>query len=439
MKPSLLGVVGFLGLWGVAACNSNNSPGGQAGSVGGAGGTGGAAGSNETGGTAGSNADGAAGMGGTGEAGMNDDGAVSGVLITHPNPIISRTAQVFSSPAGAAGTINDGTYHNGGWRILAASLPGWVAFKLTAGPTRILLSWDDGGTYNYQDPTTVTVYGLPAAYRIEVSADSTNGSDGTWMPRVTVGDASTSPNQVRTRAHALDFAGMTWVKMTITAAPANESSNGVQLGEIDIHDISATGSGLPDDTWFFMGDSITAFAYDRAAAHQPSFARAVNTASPTFYPAMINGGIGGELSRDGLARLAHVLELNPDFRFFALGYGTNDAANGQLPTATFRTNLQSMIDMLMGAGRIPILARIPYAGDGSHGMIPAYNTVIDELVQTNQLPIGPDLYTHFMQNPGEFTCPPCGGGRTTDNLHPNDVGLAAMNTLWATAARPLYP
>ena len=50
--------------------------------------------------------------------------------------------------------------------------------------------------------------------------------------------------------------------MVITAAPA-EASNGVQIGEIDVHDISATGAGLPDDTWFFMGDSITAFAYDR--------------------------------------------------------------------------------------------------------------------------------------------------------------------------------
>jgi hypothetical protein len=44
-----------------------------------------------------------------------------------------------------------------------------------------------------------------------------------------------------------------------------------------------------------------------------------------------------------------------------------------------------------------------------------------------------------MDHPEEFTCPPCGGGRTTDNLHPNDVGLAAMNQLWSDAMRALYP
>ena len=27
----------------------------------------------------------------------------------------------------------------------------------------------------------------------------------------------------------------------------------------------------------------------------------------------------------------------------------------------------------------------------------------------------------------------------TDNLHPNDIGLTAMNQLWADAAPPLYP
>jgi acyl-CoA thioesterase-1 len=368
--------------------------------------------------------------------GSAGDATSSAVLITHPNFIVSRTAQVFSNPAGASGTVNDGAYHSGGWTVPVASLPGWVAFKLAAGPTRVLFSWDDGGTYNYQDLPGVTVYGFPSAYHIDVSSDSTNGSDGAWTTRVTVGATADDANVVRTRAHAIDFAGQTWVKMTITGAPATESSNGVQIGEIDIHDISATGTAIPDDTWFFMGDSITAFAFDRAPAHQPSFAKSVNMASPSFAPAMINGGIGGETSANGLARLQHVLDLNPDYRFITLAYGTNDVGSS---TTAFQSNMQSMIDMVKAAGRVPVIPHIPYSGDGNHGSVPMYNTVIDQLVQTNGLLPGPDLYAHFMANPGEFTCPPCGGGRMTDNLHPNDVGLEAMNTLWATAMRALYP
>ena len=58
---------------------------------------------------------------------------------------------------------------------------------------------------------------------------------------------------------------------------------------------------------------------------------------------------------------------------------------------------------------------------------------------SNNLYAGPDFYAHFMAHQEEFTCPPCGGGRGTDMLHPNDVGLAAMNQLWTDAARPFYP
>jgi lysophospholipase L1-like esterase len=393
--------------------------------------------------------DGAAGAGGGGGGG--GDGADSMVeggadgpastLISRANPLISRGKPVFSMPGNGA-VLVDQYYHNGGWTVPSAMLattPAWAAINLGAGPTRILVSWDDGGTYNYQDPNAPAVYGLPGKYHLDVSPDSTNGSDGTWTTAVSVGDPTL--NQVRTRAHAVDFTGMAWVKMVITAAAANESPNGVQIAAIDVHDLSATGAaGLPDDTWFFMGDSITAFAYDRAQTHQPSFAEAVHAATPAFFPAMINGGIGGERSADGLARLQQALALNPDFRFFVLGYGTNDAANAQVPVATYKATMQTMIDAIKAAGRIPIVPHIPFSGDGAHGAIPSYNTAVDELTQTNQLPTGADLYGYLMQNAaGDFPCPPCGAGRTTDNLHPNDTGLAAMNTLWAQTARPLYP
>ena len=51
---------------------------------------------------------------------------------------------------------------------------------------------------------------------------------------------------------------------------------------------------------------------------------------------MINGGIGGELAQDGLARLDEALMLNPDYRYFALCYGTNDAAGGQVSPSRMR-------------------------------------------------------------------------------------------------------
>jgi lysophospholipase L1-like esterase len=351
-------------------------------------------------------------------------------LIARANPIISRGKTTV--PAGPAANVDNTTYHDGGWSIPIGNLPASVAINLGAGPTRLLVQWDDGGTYDYKDPAGTVVYGLPRGYTIDVSGDTSNGTDGTWTTQVTVDD-----NAVRTRGHAVDFTGMSWVRLTITAAPPTISGNGIQIGEIDVHDISATGAGMPDDTWFFMGDSITAFAYDRAAAHQPSFAAGVHAAKGDFFPAMINGGIGGETSAAALARLPDALALNPDYRFFVLGYGTNDVNRGS--TTAFQANMQMMIEMVKAAGHIPLIPRIPYSTAAGYTNTAPFNDIVDALVASNSLLAAPDFYAHFMAaGAGEYTCPPC-NGRATDNLHPNDLGLAAMNRLWTEAALPLYP
>jgi acyl-CoA thioesterase I len=422
---------------GTGAAGSSAGVSGAAGALGGSGGTAAAAGAAGASGAAG--AGGSPGAGGSAGTGAGAGGSAAGATVLgsvqRPNPLISRTAATFSEPAGG-NLVVDGNYHSNGWYVPAASAeaPAWVALQLSAGPTRLLLSWDDGGTYNYQDASSVTVYGLPGAYHIDVSADSTNGEDGTWDTVATV-----ATNTVRTRAHSFEFAGKTWVKMVITAPPPNGNGGAVSIGEIDVHDISATGTSIPEDTWFFMGDSITAFAYDRAEIHAPSFATGISTAVPGYFPAMINGGIGAETTTDALARLAEALTLNPDYRFFILSYGTNDAAGGQIPVATFKANLQTMIDQIEAAGREPVIPHIPPSADGQHGTIPEYNTAIDELTTENGLIPGADMYDYFSTTPDLFTCPPCAGDRPTDNLHPNDTGLKGMNAEWSAAARGLYP
>ena len=384
-------------------------------------------------GTAGTS--GSAGTGGTGGGGAGTGGSAGSYVppalkLSHPNPIISRGAMTAASTAGSsaivsAASVVNSVYHCCGFNAGSptAAAPAWIAIKLAAGPTRILVSWDDNGTYDYKNPA-MPVYGEPADYHFEVSANSTTGADGTWTP---VGTPVTG-NQVRTRAHALDFAGKTWVKMVITGTPSNASS-GVQISEIDVHDISATGTGLPEDTWFFMGDSISAFAYDRA--NQPSFAALVDTATAhAYFPAMINGGIGGELTSSGLARLDEALALNPDVRFFAITYGTNDSWGNKTDTTAFRSNLQMMIDKIKAAGRTPVLTHVPFSDDNNHNTLGVFNAVIDDLTRTNQLQVGPDFTTYFMMHTDQLN---------DDKVHPAPAGRQAMNQLWADAMKGIYP
>jgi lysophospholipase L1-like esterase len=90
--------------------------------------------------------------------------------------------------------------------------------------------------------------------------------------------------------------------------------------------------------------------------------------------------------------------------------------------------MQTIIDHVKAAGRTPVIARIPYA-IGNHDNLPAYNQVVDELTAQNGLPVGPDLYTWFLNHQDEIL---------SDNLHPNDVGRQSINRLWAQAMDSLH-
>lgn len=296
----------------------------------------------------------------------------------------------------------------------APGRPAWVAIDIGPGPSRVLMTWSAAGSFNYNE----TDYGSPAAFRIETSADSGNGKDGTWKTVADVTGVST-----RAGEHAFDFAGQHWVRFTVTGAPA-ESPNGVQLDRIDVHDISAGAT----DTWFFMGDSITAFAFGDSVPKGGGFASAVQRRHPDYYPAVINGGVGGDTAAEGVRHIDEWLRKNPDAHFWAIGYGSNDSAGDSTDTARFKKNMQTIIDRVRAAGHVPILARIPYASDGHHSTIPAFNAVVDQLRRDNSLHAGPDLYAYFRAHPGQLR----------DGLHPDQQGIEAMNRLWAQAVDPLY-
>lgn len=315
--------------------------------------------------------------------------------------------------------MNDGNYRSTALSVRATpGHPAWVALQLGASYERVLLSWTASANYNYTD----LKFGGFRDYRLETSSDSSNGSDGHWRVALEV-----TGNPVRTRAHVIGFAQQSWVRLLVLAGAQGEVQ--AEIDEIDVHDASHSSS----DTWFFMGDSITAFAFDRdTPKDQPSFAESIHARFPKHFPMQINGGIGGERARDGASHIADWLALNPDVHFFPISYGTNDAVDkppgGTLDTTDFAAQLELLVTRVLAAGRVPLLARIPFATDGSHAQIPRFNTIIDELTGRLALPPGPDLYAWFRLHPEQLY----------DGLHPTPEGRVAINRLWAEAVAPYY-
>ncbi len=329
-----------------------------------------------------------------------------------PAPLVSRGKRVASRPRGGEVMV-DGVYRTraswAGGRPTPAA-PSWVALEIGSGPSRLLVEWTSSGNHDYGDRK----YGAPVDYRIETSPDSTDGENGAWRTAVSVTD-----NPVRTRAHAVDFAGQRWVRLTVTRLSPDVFEWGLYVDEIDVHDLSGGG----DDVWVFLGDSITSAVFDRAPAHQPSFAEAIAARHSGYFPATIAAGTGRFHHADAVRRVDEILALNPDARVVALCFGSND-----WDPVAYRADLLKVVEHVRAAGKIPIVPRIPFRSDTAVDFAGRLSRVVDEVTAELGLLPGPDLYSWFKAHPE----------RLSDGLHPDDAGSIEMIRLWAEAAAPLY-
>jgi lysophospholipase L1-like esterase len=279
-----------------------------------------------------------------------------------------------------------------------------------------LLAWFSDFSFDYTDPTSLA----PQDYTISVSANSTNGSDGTWRTVVSV-----QGNPARAREHTFGFTGMSWIRMTVLAAQPHPTQPYVRIDELEVFDTQLLG----EDSFFFSGDSITAIAYNRFAGDLPSFADDVQSCSPQHYPLTLDGGFGGQNSTGAVQGIAEWLGMLPDMHYWLLEWGSNDALDNVSP-ATFHTNLQTVVTAILDKGAVPILAHIPYSTyhnlPGFDSEIQQLNQVIDEVTEANHLISGPDFYTLFKTHPQYLS---------GDGLHPSGPGAVAMNSLWFSTLR----
>jgi acyl-CoA thioesterase-1 len=310
--------------------------------------------------------------------------------------------------------------------------PMWASINVGSGPSKLLILISSSSNNAYLG----TDAGSPGDYLIQTSPD---GSSGSWK---TV--ASVKANPLRAREHSFDFTGQSWVRIAVTGAAA-DAKGVVKIDEIDVHDASA---GM-QDTWVFLGDSISNMSFPKAPYVNPSFADNINAAKPSYYPVMINGATSGTSSSDPLVADTRCvianpctvmdlwLELNPDVRFWVIGYGTNDswstAPAGYDPLIfvnMFKANMDKLVNKVLAAGRVPLLRQIPYTTlfPASHADVVPYNTAQDQLTAQYGLAAGPDLYTYFKNNTNQMY----------DGMHPTNQGAVGINLLWSQSVLPLY-
>ena len=174
--------------------------------------------------------------------------------------------------------------------------------------------------------------------------------------------------------------------------------------------------GIPIIACF--GDSITA-GYGVAPGHAYPDDLQADLDRRGFHYKIVNAGVSGNTTKDGVDRLKEVLRLHPAIVIVELG--GNDGLRG-IPIADTRRNLDTIVSTLLQAGSKVILAGITLPPNYGADYIEKFDETYRLLATKFHVPLLPELYPHVYTVPGAIQ---------DDGIHPTAKGaqLVADNFL----------
>ena len=158
-----------------------------------------------------------------------------------------------------------------------------------------------------------------------------------------------------------------------------------------------------------FGDSLSAgYGLDPGDSYPSNLQSLLDAAGYSYR--VVNMGVSGDTTTDGLTRLPDVTALHPEI--VILEFGANDGLRGQPVTST-RDNLTAMIDGLQKAGSKVVLAGITLPRNYGPDYIKQFDAVYPALGAKYKLTAIPFLLEGVGGNPA-LTQP--------DGLHPTAEG-----------------
>jgi hypothetical protein len=391
-------------------------------------------------------------------AGGGGGGALSG------ESLISQSASAYSSGTAVwpVSNMNDATYDE--YRC-TPTCAGILHFASpSTGDAEVSWYNDDNdfwasvsflGDPNYNLPKTFTIDGCaasctgtpPSAGWVHLQSISTNVfNGGEYVVNLGTGCGGSA---------------CTWVRMDVTASTGS-SGNTDAAWHLDVAACTST----CDDTWLFLGDSITNNSMPHVPTSPPNFMQTINASAPAFYPSQIEGGVSYSKTCDWLGVTASgtscpdgapaspnmvtsALDAFPAAHFVTLDLGTNDL-NGSgtnyadAATSQFEANMTTLVQDVITADRVPVVPTIPWAPtacDSSAALTndnpatsgtPNYWITHTLYVTYPQVVHGPDLWTYVDQHQSLIN--------TSNCPHPTTTGQNDYRTLWAsTVLSEVYP
>ena len=158
----------------------------------------------------------------------------------------------------------------------------------------------------------------------------------------------------------------------------------------------------PPQTWrpiiVCFGDSLTAgYGTDPGQAYPDDLQKILDDSN---YPyRVINEGVSGNTTKDGVDRLAHIIALHP--QLVVVEFGGNDGLRG-LPIEQTKKNMSTIVDELQASGAKVALAGITLPPDYGPDYIAKFNAMYPALAKQYKIPYLPFLLKDVYGVPGDM-------------------------------------
>jgi len=158
-----------------------------------------------------------------------------------------------------------------------------------------------------------------------------------------------------------------------------------------------------------FGDSITAgYGVDPGKSYPDDLQTDLDNRG--YHYRVVNSGIAGNTTKDGVDRLKDVLDLHPVI--VIVEFGGNDGLRG-IPIADTRRNLSAIVSALLHAGSKVLLAGITLPPNYGADYVQQFNQVFTAVAAQNHVPVIPNIYLHVYTVPNAIQ---------DDGVHPTAKG-----------------
>ena len=208
------------------------------------------------------------------------------------------------------------------------------------------------------------------------------------------------------------LAGLLFVPGNVADSPRAADHNDLPA---EVHPI---GKNIAADTetrplLICFGDSLTAGAgIDAEQAYPANLQRLLDREG--FHYQVVNAGVSGDTTKDGLDRIAAVLRRHP--QVVVVEFGGNDGLRG-LPTSQSQSNLDAIVRQLKAGGAKVALAGITLPAQYGGPYIQSFNAMFPLVATRNHVPLLPFILQNVYGVPGDIQ---------DDGIHPTAKGAVQV-------------